>query len=98
MIPSFEVGSIFRIIDEASPALRLILAEVRKLNLALDKARASLTSLGKSPVALTTAIAETGALAKAWGAAAKNAGLAQRAIGSAATDAERTGGTARAPA
>ena len=38
MITAFEVGSVFRIIDEASPALRLILRQVRELNLALDKA------------------------------------------------------------
>jgi hypothetical protein len=47
MITSFEVGSVFRVIDQASPTLRLILKQVRELNVALDKARASLTSLGK---------------------------------------------------
>jgi hypothetical protein len=38
MISSFTVGSIFRIVDEASPALRAILKQVRELNVALDKA------------------------------------------------------------
>jgi hypothetical protein len=39
MITSYTVGSVFKIIDEASPALRLILRQVRELNVALDKAR-----------------------------------------------------------
>jgi hypothetical protein len=47
MITSYTVGSVFKIIDEASPALRLILRQVRELNVALDKARASLTELAK---------------------------------------------------
>jgi hypothetical protein len=89
MISSFTVGSIFKIVDEASPALRLILKQVRELNTALDRARASLTSLGK-PIGLAGAVGETSALAKAWGDVAKNAGLAQRAIGSASTVAART--------
>src|ERR1700737_3705841 len=81
MISSFTVGSIFRIVDEASPVLRLILKQVRELNVALDKARASLTALGKSvvPVGLTTAVGETSALAKAWADVAKNATIAPRA-------------------
>jgi hypothetical protein len=32
MITSFEVGSVFRILDEASPTLRVILKQVRELN------------------------------------------------------------------
>jgi hypothetical protein len=85
MITSFEVGSVFKIIDEASPALRVILKQVRELNVQLDRARASLTSLGKvaAPAGLTTAVTETGELAAAWGLVAKNAGAAQRAIGAA---------------
>jgi hypothetical protein len=92
MITSFEVGSIFRIIDQASPTLRLILRQVRDLNVALDKARESLAGLGKfaMPTGLTAAVAETGALAKAWGDVAKNAELAQRAIGGASKVAART--------
>ncbi|WMT77452.1 hypothetical protein [Bradyrhizobium sp. Ash2021] len=90
MIVSYEVGSIFRVIDEASPALRKILAEVRRLNTALDQARASLAAFGKSPVALTAAISEAGALATAWGDVAKNAGAARLAIGNASRVAART--------
>ena len=57
MISSFEVGAVFKIIDQASPALRLILKQVREINLAVDKARESLALLGKSvmPAGLTTA-------------------------------------------
>ena len=39
MITSFSVGARFQILDEASPALRVILRQVRDLNVALDKAR-----------------------------------------------------------
>jgi hypothetical protein len=92
MITSFEVGSIFRIVNEASPTLRAILADIRKLNAALDQARSNLAALGKSvvPISLTTAVAETSALAKAWSSVAANAGAAQRAIGAASTVASRT--------
>jgi hypothetical protein len=34
MIESFQVGAVFRILDEASPALRIILNEVRQLSAA----------------------------------------------------------------
>src|SRR5258705_9347184 len=92
MITSFEVGSIFKIIDQASPALRLILKQVRELNVALDRARASLTGLGKfaMPAGLTTAVGENAGLATAWGNVARNAGAAQRAIGAAPGVAART--------
>jgi hypothetical protein len=66
MITSFEVGAVFKIINEASPALAQILRQVRELNLAIDKARENLaTLLGTSvmPVGLTAAVAETGELA-----------------------------------
>jgi hypothetical protein len=60
MITSFEVGSIFRIIDEASPTLRLILRQVRELNAALDKARENLATIGKGVTAgLGGAVGET---------------------------------------
>jgi len=89
MITSFEVGAVFKIINEASPALAQILRQVRELNGAIDKARTNLSSLGKAPVGLTTAVGETAALATAWGDVAKNAAAAQRAIGSASTTAVR---------
>lgn len=36
MITSFEVGAVFKIINQASPALTKILAQIRELNLAID--------------------------------------------------------------
>jgi hypothetical protein len=58
VITSFEVGSVFKIIDQASPALRAILKQVRDLNVALDKARESLATIGRG-VGLTAAVTET---------------------------------------
>jgi hypothetical protein len=105
MITSFQVGAVFEIINKASPALAQILKQVRDLNVQLDKARANLASLGKSvvPVGLTSAVAQTDALATAWGNVAKNAGAAQIAIGRAAARsalppvAGGGGGAARVP-
>jgi hypothetical protein len=41
----------FVLVDEFSPALRLILKQVRELNVALDKARANLATIGKGVTA-----------------------------------------------
>jgi hypothetical protein len=92
VISSFEVGAIFRIVNEASPALRKILAEVRELTKAIDQARASLAEMGKfaKPAGLTAAVGETQALATAWREVAANATIAQRAIGGASAAAART--------
>jgi hypothetical protein len=88
MNTAFEIGAIFRIVNEASPALRAILKQVRELNAAIDKAKESLALIGKNP-AVGTAIAETGDLAKAWGDVAKNAKAAQLAIGQASSASAR---------
>jgi hypothetical protein len=95
MITSFEVGAVFKILDEASPALARILKQVRELNLAVNKARESLALLSGSlsSAGVGTAVAETGALAKAWSDVAKNASSARLAIGS-ATSAARGGAVA----
>src|ERR1700761_5826077 len=61
----FEVGAILRIVDEASPALVAILAEIRKLNAAIEKAKLNLASVSKMP-SLDAAIAETSKLASTW--------------------------------
>jgi hypothetical protein len=100
VITSFEIGARFRLINEASPTLAQILKQIRELNLALDKARTSLTALGKSvvPVGLTTAVTETSALARAWADVGKNATLAKHAIGSASTTAVRSAPAAAAVA
>jgi hypothetical protein len=82
MITSYEVGAVFKIVNEASPALTRILKQIRELNAVLEKARENLALVGKVP-GVGTAIAATGDLAKAWGDVAKNAALAPRAIGGA---------------
>src|ERR1700738_2766307 len=57
MITSYEIGAIFRIVNEASPALRKILAEVRE----------TLATIGRGVTAgLGSAVGETQALAGAW--------------------------------
>src|ERR1700761_1928584 len=61
----FEVGAILRIVDEASPALVAILAEIRKLNAAIEKAKLNLASVSKMPW-WDAAIAETSKLASTW--------------------------------
>jgi hypothetical protein len=85
MITTFEVGAVFKLVNEASPALAAILKEVRALNTSITKAKDGLASLGlsMSSIKLGTAVGETGALAKAWGDVAANAALARTAIGQA---------------
>lgn len=48
MITSFEVGSIFRIIDEATPVIERIERQVTALDTIINKARENLTALGVS--------------------------------------------------
>jgi hypothetical protein len=45
VITGFTVGAEFRLIDQFSPTLRKLLAEIRELNKALDQARASLAGI-----------------------------------------------------
>jgi hypothetical protein len=70
MIASFEVGAVFRIINEASPALGAILKQIRELNVAITKAKENMATFGKftMPTGMTAAIGEADALATAWGA------------------------------
>lgn len=98
MITSYEVGAVFKIINQASPALRTILGQVRVLNQAIERARANLAEIGKSSAATGTAVAETRALAKEWGDVAKNAKAAQLAIGQAAGASARASGAGAAAA
>jgi len=39
VITSYAVGAEFKLIDQSSPALRKLLAEIRELNKVLDAAR-----------------------------------------------------------
>jgi hypothetical protein len=80
VISSFEVGATFRIVNEASPQITKILRQVRELNAAIDKAKASMAGLAKIP-GLTAAIGETNALATAWREVAGASGAATRAMG-----------------
>ena len=100
MIAGFEVGAVFKIINEASPALAKILKQVRELNPAIDKARENLATLGTGigNIKLGAATDETAALATAWGDVAKNARAAQAAIGRASATAVRSGSAAAAAA
>jgi hypothetical protein len=82
-VTSFEVGAVFRIINEASPQLLRMLKQVNELRAALDKARALLDLLAKP--AMGTAIAETDALAASWKNVAKSAAEARAAISGATT-------------
>ena len=42
MITSYEVGAVFKIVNEASPALTQILKQIRELNGVIEKARENL--------------------------------------------------------
>jgi hypothetical protein len=84
MITAFEVGAVFKIINEASPTLTRILKQIRELNAMIEKARGNLALLGKGLTpGLPAAIGETEALATAWGNVAKNASAARLALGQA---------------
>lgn len=79
MITSFEVGAVFKIVNQASPALAQILRQIRELNLAVDKARKNLALITR-PIGMGAAIGETNRLAGAWGDVAANATAARTAI------------------
>ena len=92
MITSFEVGAVFKIINEASPALKTMLKQVRDLTAAVEKAKVGLASLNKELLpssGLTAAVAETDKLANAWRKVAAESGAARRAIGSATSASAR---------
>jgi hypothetical protein len=82
MIESFTVGAIFKVIDQASPALVKILRQVRELRLEVDKARESLASISKVP-GIGVAIGEADKLATSWANVTKEAQGARLAIASA---------------
>lgn len=67
MITSFEVGSVFKIVDEASPGLRKILGEVRRLREVINAAKAELGEFSKAVApAIGGAVKETNTLTAAW--------------------------------
>jgi hypothetical protein len=98
MITTFEVGAVFKIINDASPALAEILKQVRALNKAMTTAREGMASLGVSisSLRLGAAVGETDALAASWDLVAKNAAAARLAMGQAARMPPIGGGIAAA--
>ncbi len=67
MISSFEVGNIFKVIDEATPGLRKILGEVRRLREVISAAKAELGEFSKAVApAIGGAVKETNTLTAAW--------------------------------
>src|SRR5665213_2337945 len=81
MITSFEVGSSFRIVDEATPALRKIREQMQSLNKVINEIRESLAGFSKSVApGIDGAIKQTDGLAEAWGNVGKSAAEASRVI------------------
>jgi hypothetical protein len=85
MITSFEVGAVFKIIDEASPALKKMLEQIRALNKAIASTRTELSAVMKSfGATLDPAIMQTREFAAQWGAVSKAALGARASIAAAA--------------
>ena len=93
MISSLEVGSTFRILDEASPALAKIAGSLKELQGAIDKTKESFTALAKSSFAgLTGRIdALAGSLGKVEGSSAAIGGNLDKAMASAAGSIDAVG-------
>jgi hypothetical protein len=87
MISSFEVGAVFRIINEATRPLQAIRKQIGELNAAVEQARLNLAGLGK--VGLSTAVGETQALAVAWREVAASSAAATRSMVAASSAAAR---------
>src|SRR5258708_2562757 len=49
MIPSYEVGAVFRVSDQATPTMQLMTREANTLAASIDRLRANITALGRSP-------------------------------------------------
>jgi hypothetical protein len=96
LITSFEVGAVFKIINEASPALRQILAQIRAINKAVEAAKVNISGMMKELNAgLDPAIAETRALAVEWKAVSTAAQGARRSITTASRAAANPGAVPR---
>src|SRR5258708_13611706 len=85
MITGFEVGALFKIIDDATPGLKKILDAVTALNAEIKLVRDSMASFSTDVTpGMAGAIRETNSLAAAWLKVGEEATLAARAIKSAA--------------
>ena len=93
MVNSFEVSSVFKIINQASPALRAILKQVRELSAAIDQAKLGLSSIGRIP-GINAATGQTQALAAEWRNVAAASAAATRSMTAAASAGRRGGGGA----
>ena len=85
MITSFEVGAVFKIIDEASPTLRKTLRQIRELNEFIAKTNEGMAAMMKMLASsMDPAINSTRALAVEWKGVSAAAQGARRSIASAA--------------
>ncbi len=84
-----EVGAVFRIINEASPALAEMLKQVRALNRAIKQATEGMAAMGASlpNLKLGATTGEVDALAASWRGVAKASAEARLAMGRAASPA-----------
>ncbi|WP_315792231.1 MULTISPECIES: hypothetical protein [unclassified Bradyrhizobium] len=82
MITSFEVGAVFKIINQATGPLKAIQKQVREMRAEIAKAKAEIAEIGKTG-SLAVATDETRALALAWREVGKAAASANRSIGAA---------------
>jgi hypothetical protein len=96
MITGFEVGALFKLVDDVTPGLKRILASIAELNKAIAKTREGLAT-GFNMPGIAGAIAETDSLAAAWTKVGVEAAAAARVMASSATTA-RTAAAASVPA
>jgi hypothetical protein len=104
MITSFEVGSVFKIVDQASPVLKNLSREVAALNKLVKELKVNLvgvsdllrTTFEKINPSIASAVIETRELATEWQAVATAAANATRSLTAAAGAARRAGGGATA--
>jgi hypothetical protein len=95
MITGFEVGALFRLVDEMSPGLRKILESVRELNKAITGVRENLAGFsGAVAPGIVGATAETNSLAAAWDRVAASAAAARASIAASSVSAARSGAAA----
>jgi TP901 family phage tail tape measure protein len=96
MITGFEVGAVFKIIDDATKPLQTILASVRELNKEIKLARESMAGFSGGAVAsgLGGAITGVNDLALAWDRVTAASLAAARAAATSATSSARSAATA----
>jgi hypothetical protein len=91
MITGYEIGAVFRILDEATGPLRKILESVRALNKAITGARENLAGFsGVVAPGLAGAITETNSLAAAWTRVGESAAAAAKVVASSAAASARS--------